>query len=84
MSIPPSRASETASGAVELRNRIGELTVSGVRATAFWAAVALPLVYFPVLYGVVVPSSPDLFLSLLAVHVLCVVVGHGHKKRARE
>ncbi|GAB7092157.1 hypothetical protein JCM18237_24280 [Halorubrum luteum] len=51
------------------------LTVGGVRATAFWAAVFLPLVYVPAAYTV---DGSAVLLALLALHMACVVIGHEH------
>ena len=51
------------------------LTVGGVRATAFWAAVFLPLLYVPAAYTV---DGSEVLLALLALHMACVVIGHEH------
>ena len=51
---------------------------AGVRATAFWSATALPLVIFA---GLAVGSAGEYPLALaavLALNVVCAVVGHGH------
>ena len=57
-------------------NRCRRLTASTFRAAAFWAAVLIPLTYLPVLHGLVVDASAELFLVLLALNVVCAVIGH--------
>lgn len=57
-------------------NRWRRLTAGTFRAAAFWAAVLLPLTYLPVLHGLVVDASTELFLALLALNVVCAVIGH--------
>ncbi len=61
-----------------LSDRFRRLTVVGVRALAFWAAVLLPIAYVPALYGLAWFDGSWSFLALLAVHIACVVVGHEH------
>jgi hypothetical protein len=54
--------------------------VSTVRAGAFWGAVALPVVYLPVL--AVGPNSRSeqlLLVSLLSLNVILLIVGHPHR-----
>lgn len=57
-----------------LRRRTGER----LRAIAFWAAVLIPFSYLPVLHGIVVDASPRLFVGLLALNVVCAIIGHEH------
>lgn len=61
-----------------LSTRFRQLTVTGVRAVAFWAAVAMPIAYVPALYGVGGFESTWSLLALLAIHIACVVIGHEH------
>lgn len=50
-----------------------------VRATGFYAALALPLVYVPLLVsGLESVSQVTTFAVLFALHVLALAVGHGH------
>lgn len=56
----------------------GRHAVAGVRAVAFWAAVALPLAYVPAAYGVAPFETAGSPLVLVAVHVACFLLGHGH------
>ncbi|MDS0294505.1 hypothetical protein [Halogeometricum luteum] len=68
-------ALETTSNALRLGLR---LITYPVRFAAFWLAVALPLLYPPLLYGGVQGEQATLFGSLLALNAAALVVGHGH------
>ncbi|MFC7156680.1 hypothetical protein ACFQPA_14645 [Halomarina halobia] len=55
--------------------------LGSVRAVAFWLAVFLPALYVPLL--VFVPDAPTVRASsvlLIALNVLALVVGHGHRR----
>jgi hypothetical protein len=65
------------------RNREGSspggvaLVRKPIEATAFWAAVLLPIAYVPVLAaGIDGLQGAGLFASLVAVHLLVLSVGH--------
>jgi len=58
-----------------LSRQFRQLTVGGVRAAAFWAAVLLPLAYLPAIY---VTEGSGVLLALLALNMACVVIGHEH------
>lgn len=81
-------SSETSPSTVRKPTRIGttlstrfrRLTVGGVRAAAFWAAILLPVAYVPAVYGVGAFDGAWSTLALLVVHMLCVVIGHGHNR----
>lgn len=80
MSSEPSHSSArtpawTGSG---LSDRFRRLTVGGVRATAFWAAVLLPVAYVPAAYGAMGFETAGSTIALLLFHIACIVVGHGH------
>jgi hypothetical protein len=63
------------------RSRVGlESILAPVRATSFYAAVALPLVHVPLLLGGL-NSAPDAsaFALLLLVNLVAFVLGHGHR-----
>jgi hypothetical protein len=48
-----------------------------VEATAFWAAILLPVAYVPVLAGGIDGlQDAALFASLVVVHLLVLAVGH--------
>jgi hypothetical protein len=51
-----------------------------VRATAFWAAVALPFVYVPLIVrGLESPTVQSTVALLLALHVVALVLGRHHR-----
>ena len=56
----------------------GRHAAAGLRAVAFWAAVALPLAYVPAAYGVAPFEAAGSPLVLVAVHAACFLLGHGH------
>jgi hypothetical protein len=55
-----------------------ELVTTPLRFVAFWAAVALPFLYLPLLVGGLEGGQLTAFASLLGVHLLTLVVGHGY------
>ena len=64
----------------DIRSRINlEIVLKPVRATSFYAALALPLAYVPLLVsGLESVSQTTTFALLLGLHVLALAVGHGH------
>jgi len=64
-----------------LRSRVGfETLAAPVRATSFYAALALPLAYVPMLVsGLESVSQTSTFALLLGLHVLALALGHGHQ-----
>ena len=65
----------------DLRSRLGlETILKPVRATSFYAALALPLAYVPLLVsGLETVSGTTTFALLLGLHVLALAAGHGHQ-----
>ena len=65
----------------DLRSRLGlETILKPVRATSFYAALALPLAYVPLLVsGLETVSQTTTFALLLGLHVLALAAGHGHQ-----
>lgn len=56
-----------------------ETILAPLRATSFYAAVALPLAYVPMLLaGLETVSQTTTFVALLALNLLAFVLGHGH------
>lgn len=56
-----------------------ETVLAPLRATSFYAAVALPLAYVPLLVaGLETVPQVTAFAALLALNLLALVVGHGH------
>lgn len=53
---------------------------AGVRAAAFWGAVALPVAYVPLFAtGLDTTEHQLLLIGLLAVNVVVVVLGHRYR-----
>lgn len=52
--------------------------VSGLQRLAFWAAVVLPLTYLPLLSSPVDGESSLVLVALVAVNVVCLLVGHDY------
>lgn len=57
---------------------VAALVVARVRAAAFWSAVALPVVYLPLVATGTVWEQPLAFCALLALNAVTFLVGHGH------
>ncbi|MFB6134672.1 MAG: hypothetical protein ABEJ55_06760 [Halanaeroarchaeum sp.] len=54
--------------------------VRPIEAIGFWAAVAMPFVYLPLLAtGLDTPSEGLAFAALVLVHVLALIVGRRHR-----
>jgi len=51
---------------------------SGVRATAFWTATVLPLFLVAGLVAGFAGQYPAALAGVLALNVVCAVVGHSH------
>lgn len=52
------------------------------RFVGFWSAVALPLVYLPLLSGGLVGWQVPTFVVLFALNVLALIVGHDYGRNA--
>ncbi|MES3161897.1 MAG: hypothetical protein PPP55_10075 [Halorubrum sp.] len=63
-----------------LSNRFRRLTIDGLRAVAFWAAIFLPVAYIPAVYGVGPFEGTTATLAVLIAHIVSVVIGHGHNR----
>lgn len=50
----------------------------GVRATAFWTAAVLPIAVFAALIAGAAGQYPLVLAGVLALNVVCAVVGHAH------
>lgn len=77
----PSTHDATHSG---LRSSVGFETITeSVRATSFYAAVALPLVHVPLLLsGLTTIPEMGAFALLLIVNLVALVAGHGYEPDA--
>jgi hypothetical protein len=56
------------------------LVAAPLRFVGFWAAVALPFLYVPLLLGGLQGPETLAFGLLLAANALALVVGHGHRQ----
>ncbi|WP_233204240.1 hypothetical protein [Halegenticoccus soli] len=59
---------------------VRRMAAGPVRFVSFWAAVALPFLYVPLLHDGLSGSSAVVFLVLLAANALALVAGHGHRR----
>ena len=67
-----------------LSNACYTRAAAGIRAAAFWAAILLPIAYVPAAYGTMGFEQGWRPLALIALHVVCVVVGHNHNSPASQ
>ena len=67
-------------GVFRLATRWRTAVFPRVRALSFWLAVALPWVLFVLAVVGHVASQPALFGSLLAMTVLCGIIGHNYQR----
>ncbi|SER91247.1 hypothetical protein [Natrinema salaciae] len=77
-SSPPSDRRDDDHGALE---RAAPGLATPIRAVGFWAAIAMPILYLPLL-ATGLSSSFDgaLFLTLLVGNLLALYVGHAHRR----
>jgi hypothetical protein len=52
--------------------------VGGLKRLAFWAAVVLPLAYLPLLSSPIDTQQSLVLIGLVAVNVVCLLVGHDY------
>lgn len=52
--------------------------VGALKRLAFWAAVVLPLAYLPLLSSPVDTEQTLVLLGLVAVNVVCLLIGHDY------
>lgn len=62
--------------------RLADAVAGLVSFVAFWVGTLLPLTYVPLLAGGVLTAGPATFGGLVAVNVVAMVLGHGHKRPA--
>jgi len=58
---------------------VGTTLLDLARCLAFWATVLVPVVYLPVLYGVVDVPRLEAVLALLCLNVCCLIAGQEHE-----
>lgn len=56
------------------------VVVAPLRFLAFWAAVALPFLYLPLLVGGLDGQQTTVFVSLLLANAVALVVGHEYRR----
>lgn len=59
---------------------VASAVVEPVRAAAFWTAIALPLLYVPMLATGAIWEHPVALLALLTLNLVAFVVGHEHNQ----
>jgi hypothetical protein len=71
----------------DLPSRIGDvdsvragarLITAPLRFVGFWAAVALPFVYLPLLVGGIAGEEAVAFAGLVALHAVALLIGHNY------
>ncbi|WP_254524914.1 hypothetical protein [Natrinema caseinilyticum] len=77
-SSPPRDRRNSQHGVLE---RAAPRLATTIRAAGFWSAIAMPILYFPLL-ATGLSSSVDgvLFLCLVVGHLLALYVGHAHRR----
>ncbi|MDS0240856.1 MULTISPECIES: hypothetical protein [Haloferax] len=80
--VPRERLSQLREVVTEERSlRLGfELVAAPLRFVGFWAAVALPFLYLPLLFGGLEASEFTVFGVLLALNALALVIGHNYAR----
>lgn len=58
---------------------VAAVAFAPVQAAAFWAAVALPLAYLPLLATGVAWDQPSVLAAVLTLNGLAFVLGHGYE-----
>ncbi|WP_228546297.1 hypothetical protein [Halegenticoccus tardaugens] len=67
-----------------LRTAALRTAAAPVRFVGFWAAVALPFLYVPLLYDGLEGGRTIVFVFLVALNALALVAGHGHRRARGE
>lgn len=60
------------------------ILLAAPQAVAFWAAIALPITYAPLLWDGLTGAEGLLLLGLIAANLLAFVLGHGHLSDAER
>ncbi|KTG09497.1 hypothetical protein AUR64_17145 [Haloprofundus marisrubri] len=76
------RPRQSNSAVDEFSNSLGaRILTRPVQFTAFWAAIALPFFYIPLIAGeTVFGAGMELLPVLFVANIVALVVGHGHKQ----
>ncbi|MGQ3411028.1 hypothetical protein ACT4ML_02035 [Natrinema sp. LN54] len=77
-SSPPSDRRDDEHGALE---RAAPRIATPIRAAGFWTAIAMPILYLPLLAGGLSSSlEGGAFLGLVVANLLALYVGHAHRR----
>jgi hypothetical protein len=80
-SVSPERASRVREVVQSQSLQHGaRLVAAPLRFVGFWAAVALPFLYLPLLLSGLEGQETLVFGLLLAANAVALVVGHGHRR----
>lgn len=60
------------------------ILLAAPQAVAFWAAIAMPITYAPLLWGGLNLTDGALLLGLVLVNLVAFVLGHGHLSDAES
>lgn len=82
--ISPLAQSSRMGNALPSAQAVQALLVAPLRAAAFWTAIALPVVYLPMVATGVVWEHPLALLALFALNFLAFVAGHDHNRPDRS
>lgn len=67
--------SESSSGTNAL-----QMVMAPVRFLGFWAAIALPFLYVPLLFDGIGGNRAIVFVVLIALNAVALVAGHDHRR----
>jgi hypothetical protein len=74
--VPTARLRESLD--VQQLQRGAELIATPLRFVSFWAAVALPFLYLPLLYGGLEGQQALVFGTLVSINVVSLILGHDY------
>ncbi|MFB6135636.1 MAG: hypothetical protein ABEJ04_02655 [Halobacteriaceae archaeon] len=67
-----------------LAERVGETALRPLRFVGFWAAVAMPFLYLPLLYDGFQGEEAVVFAVLLVANLAGLVLGHGYSRSSES
>lgn len=56
------------------------VAMAPIRFIGFWAAVALPFLYVPLLFAGLTGGRGIVFLTLVVLNIVALVAGHSHRR----
>jgi hypothetical protein len=75
-----SATDRTPNGASALAVSAAGMAVAPLRFVGFWASIAFPFLYVPLLMGGLEGGETAVFLALFVLNALALVAGHGHNR----